>query len=199
MKRMIALVLALGLIIGCQKKTETQQAAQPPQQAQNSTAAANQATNQQSTPARQKPVMRPSDARITVESPTVAKGQKGSFKIDYYAVEPAKAIVIPLKVPDGMILDSVSFAGSVLAYLANRPVRLNNEAHTLLIAAIPVTEPKIPAKDGLAATVFFTMKSDAASGAIENTFVPPGNYLMYVDTLSSGVEPNYEGGQVTVK
>jgi hypothetical protein len=193
MKRMIALVLALGLVIGCQKKTETQQVAQTPP------AAANETATQNATPTRQKPVMRPSDARITVESPTVAKGQKGSFKVHYYAVEPAKAIVLPLKVPDGMILDSTSFTGSVLTYLANKPVRLNNTAHTLLLAAIPVTEPRIPAKEGLLLTVFFTMKNDAASGLIESTFIPPGNYLTYIDTLNAGVEPLFEGGQVTVK
>jgi len=193
MKRMIALVLVLGLMIGCQKKTETQQQAQTP------AATATETATPKTEPTRPKPAMRPSDARITVESPTVAKGQKGNFKIHYYAVEPAKAVVIPLKVPDGMILDSVSFAGSVLAYLANRPVRLNNEAHTMLLAAIPVTEPRIPAQEGVLATVFFTMKNDAASGAIESTFIPPGNYMTYVDTLNAGVEPIFEGGQVTVK
>ncbi len=194
MTRMIALVLALGLLIGCQKKTETQQAAQPQQQA-----SATQESAIPKTAERQKPVMRPSDARIVVESPTVSKGQKGSFKIEYFPVEPAKAIVVPLKVPEGMVLDSVSFAGSMLSYLANKPVRLNNTAHTLLIAAIPVTEPRIPAKEGLIGNVFFTMSADAASGAIQSAFVPPGNYLMYVDTLSGGAEPSYEGGQVTVK
>lgn len=195
MTRMIALVLTLGLLIGCQKKTETQQAAPPQQQAQ--TPAEQNANSKQAE--RQKPVMRPTDARIIVESPTVSKGEKGSFKIQYAGVEPAKAIVIPLKVPDGMILDSVSFVGSMLAYLANKPVRLNNTAHTLLIAAIPVTEPPIPAKEGLIGNVHFTMTADATSGSIQSTFVPPGNYLMYVDTAKAGAEPYYEGGQVTVK
>ena len=191
MKRMIAVVLVLGLIVGCQKKTETQKQAETP--------AATAENAAKSRVAREKPIMRPSDARIVVESPTVAKGQKGTFKIDYFAVEPSKAMVLPLTVPEGMFLDSVSFKGSVLEYLANKPVNLNNKEHTLLMAAIPVTEPPIPAKDGLIATVFFTMKDDAVSGAIQSTFVPPGNFLTYIDTASASVEPIFEGGQVTVK
>jgi len=192
MKRMIAVVLALGLVIGCQKKTETQQAAPTP-------VPTNQTAPQKTAMAREKPIMRPSDTRIVIESPTVAKGAKGSFKITYYPTEPAKAIVVPLSVPDGMTIDSLSFKGSVLDYLANKPVRIDNEGHKFLMAAIPVTEPPIPAKQGLLMTVFFTMKSDATSGAIQSTFIPPGNFLTYIDTASAGVEPNLEGGQVTVK
>jgi hypothetical protein len=192
MKRMIAVVLALGLVMGCQKKTETQQVAKAP-------VPTNENTAQRENIAREKPIMRPSDARIVVESPTVAKGEKGSLKITYYPTEPAKAIVVPLSVPDGMTIDSLSFKGSVLDYLANKPVRIDNEGHKFLMAAIPVTEPPIPAKEGLLMTVFFTMKPDATSGTIQSTFIPPGNFLTYIDTASVGVEPNLEGGQITVK
>lgn len=194
MKRMIAIVLTLGLLAGCQKKTETQQQAQtapPPSPAETSPA---KDTNE-----RQKPAMRPSDARVTVDPVNVSKGQKGNFQIKYQGVETAKAIVVPLQVPAGMKLDSASFGGSIIAYLANKPVRINNELHTILMAAIPVTEPRIPPKEGLLATVYFTMSPDAVSGNIKETFVPPGNYLSYVDTTNTLVEPYFEGGQVTVK
>lgn len=186
MTRTIATALLAVLMIACGQKTEQQQATTTPPQAQTAT----------KEPPR--PAIKQSDARVWVEAVTAAKSAKGSFKVQYYGVEAAKAIVIPLSVPDGMRIDSVSYAGSLLEYIATRPVRIDNEHHTLLFTAIPTSEPEIPAKEGLLATVYFTMASDAASGQIEETFVPPGNYLTYVDTASTLVEPQFEPGKVTV-
>ncbi len=188
MKRIAVVALALGLIIGCQKKDSTEQMAQ------------STTTEQKSeTPSPQGPPMRPSDARIAVESVTAAAGQSGSFKINYYGVEPAKALVVPLHTTDGMKVDSVSWAGSMVAYLANRPSRIDPASQLVLMAAVPVTEPLIPADSGLFATVYFTMGADAKSGMITETFAPPANHLSYVDTAKTLAQPYFEGGQVTVQ
>jgi hypothetical protein len=143
--------------------------------------------------------MRPSDAKISVDSPTVAAGSKGTFGVKYHGVEPAKALVLPFKIPEGMTVDSVSFAGSMIDYLANKPVRIDNAQRLLLIGAVPVTEPKIPAEDGLLATVFFTLATDAKSGKIEESFAPPANYMSYVDTTNGLVQPYFEAGTLTVQ
>jgi hypothetical protein len=87
----------------------------------------------------------------------------------------------------------------MLEYIATRPVRIDNENHTVLFTAIPTTEPNIPAKEGLLATIHFSVGPDAASGVFEETFVPPGNYLTYVDTASALVEPQFEPGKLTVQ
>ena len=82
MKRIAIAALALGLIIGCQKKDSSEEMAQS-------------TTTQQETQAQpqntQGPPMRPSDARVETEAVTVAAGQSGSFKVNYFGVEPAKA------------------------------------------------------------------------------------------------------------
>ena len=178
--------LLIGVVaIGCQKKTE-EQAEAPQTQAQ-----------EQAPPP--KPVMKQSDARVWVTGVTAKAGQSGSFAINYYGVEEAKAIVVPISYPTGMTVDSITFTGSVIENIATRPVRINNDSHQFLFSAIPTTEPLIPAKEGLLATVHFTLAGNATSGMIEDTFIPPANYLAYVDTASTQVEPVFEPGQLTVE
>jgi hypothetical protein len=187
MKRIALAAMVLGLIIGCQKTDNKQETAQT--------------TTEQKieTPKPQGPPMRPSDARLTVDAVTAAAGQSGSFKIHYYGVEPAKALVVPLKLTEGMHVDSISWAGSMVEYLANKPSRVDTITQLLLLAAVPVTEPLIPPDSGLFATVYFTLRPGAKSGTITETFAPPANHLSYVDTAKTLAQPYYEGGQVTVQ
>ena len=94
MKRIAIAALALSviiLIVGCQKQEKAPEITQTTTTEQNT-----------ETPSPQGPPMRPSDARIAVQSVTASPGQSGSFKIEYYGVEPAKALVVPLHTPDGM-------------------------------------------------------------------------------------------------
>lgn len=187
MKRIAIAAVVLGLIIGCQK-TENK-----PEPAQTTTTQPAPATESQGPP------MRPSDARIVVDDITASTGQSGNFKIHYFGVEPVKALVVPLRTTDGMFIDSVSWAGSMVEYLANRPSRVDTITHLLLLAAVPVTEPLIPADSGLLATIYFTVGPNATSGKIEETFAPPANHLSYVDTAKTLAQPYYEGGKVTIQ
>jgi hypothetical protein len=190
MKRSVAIVVLASLAFACGQKTDQQTAQQP-------------ATSTQAPPpARQeppRPALRQSDARVWIDAVTVAKGASGSFKVHYFGVEPAKAIVVPLTVPTGVTVDSVSYAGSILEYIATRPVRIDNDNQQVLFTAIPTSEPDIPAKEGLLGTVYFTLGANAVTGDIEETFIPPGNYLTYVDTASTLVEPQFEPGKLTVE
>jgi hypothetical protein len=192
MKRIVTTALLALAIVACGQKTEQQASQQP---------AATQKT--QTVPATNtappRPAIKQSDARVWVDAVSAAKGSSGSFKVHYYGVEEAKAMVIPLSVPAGIKIDSVSYAGGMLAYISTRPVRIDNDNHQVLFTAIPTTEANIPAAEGLLATIHFTVGPDATSGVIEETFVPPGNYLTYVDTASVLVEPQFEAGKVTVQ
>lgn len=185
-------LLATAVLAGCQQKTEQKPAQTlPPPQARTQTQEADKRTP--------RPAIKQSDARVWIDPVTAAKGSSGSFQIHYYGVEPARAIVIPLKFPVGMRVDSVSFAGGILEYLASRPTRIENEQHFILLTGIPMTEPDIPAKEGMLARVHFTLGQDAVSGVIDETFVPPGNYLTYVDTAGALLEPAFEPGKLTVQ
>ncbi|MBI3872912.1 MAG: hypothetical protein HY304_07555 [candidate division Zixibacteria bacterium] len=195
----LAIALMVATVLGCQQKVE-----QKPPETATKTPQTQPETQPQAQPKTMpnrppRPAMKQSDSRVWVDAVTAAKGSKGSFKINYYGVEEAKAIVVPLSYPAGMTVDSISFAGSILSYLANRPTRIENKDHFLLMTAIPMTEVNIPAKEGLLATVHFTLAPDATDGVIDETFVPPGNYLTYVDTASTLVEPRFEPGKMTVK
>ncbi|MEW5701341.1 MAG: hypothetical protein AB1792_03835 [Candidatus Zixiibacteriota bacterium] len=192
MRAAIVALLAAAAFSGCQQKTEQRPATTtPPSQAQPPAQAADKRTP--------RPSMKQSDARIWIDSLTVAKGASGAFKINYYGVEPLRAIVLPLTFPVGMHVDSVSFAGGILEYLSSRPTRIENDQRFLLMTGIPMTEPDIPAKEGILARVHFTLGQDAVSGKIDETFVPPGNYLTYVDTAGALVEPIFEPGTLTVQ
>lgn len=191
MTRSVGIILLATLAMACSQKTEQQTAQKP-------------ATTTTEAPAPAKappprPAFKQSDGRVWVEAVTATKGSRGSFKVHYYGVEPAKAMVIPLTVPAGIKIDSVSYAGGMLEYIATRPVRIDNDNHAVLFTAIPTTEPDIPSKEGLLATIHFTVGETATSGDIEETFIPPGNYLTYVDTASTLVEPQFEPGKLTVQ
>lgn len=192
MKRTVTLALLAVFAFACSQKAEQQPAQQ--------SSAAPQTQSQQpasSTPPR--PAIKQSDARVWVEAATVAKGSAGSVKVHYYGVEEARAMVVPLTIPTGVTVDSISYAGGMLEYIATRPVRIDNDNHNLLFTAIPTTEPNIPAKEGLLATIHFTAGPNAESGMFDETFVPPGNYLTYVDTASGLIEPQFEPGKLTVQ
>lgn len=191
MKRIAVGIMLFALLVGCQSKTESDQSAQ--------TTPATQQQAQQTRTMNNGPEMRPSDALLTIDNITTAPGESGSFVIKYNGDEPAKAMVVPLKIPTGMHIDSVSWAGSMIDYLANKPVRIANEQNLLLIAAVPVTEPPVPTGAGTLATVYYTMQPDAKSGMIEETFAPPANQLSYVDTAKTLAHINFAGAQVTVQ
>jgi hypothetical protein len=191
-KAAMAALLAAVALAGCQQKTEqkpAQTVPQPPAQTQTQ-------SHDKRVP---RPAMKQSDARVWIDPVTVAKGKSGVFQVHYYGVEPARAIVIPLAFPVGMRVDSVSFTGGILDYLSSRPTRIENDKHFMLMTAIPMTEPDIPAKEGMLAKVHFTLGQDAVSGTIDETFVPPGNYLTYVDTAGALIEPVFESGKLTVQ
>jgi len=192
MRTAIAALLAAAALTGCQQKTEQKPA---------ETTAQSQAQTDESAIAKRapRPAMKQSDARVWIDPVTVAKGKSGAFQIHYYGVEPARAMVLPLSFPVGMRVDSISFAGGMLEYLSSRPTRIENDSHFLLMTAIPMTEPDIPAKEGILARVHFTLGQDAVSGVIDEVFVPPGNYLTYVDTAGTLIEPVFEPGKLTVQ
>jgi len=175
----------LAVTLGCQQGG--QQESQPEQTAQ-----------QTKTAPDPRSAMRQSDARVMVESVTAQAGSSGSFKVDYYGIEPLKAIVVPIKYPQGMRIDSVSFAGSIVENISTRPVRIENDSLRALFSAIPTTEPLIPAAEGTLATFHFTLSPDAVSGPIEEGFLPPANYLVYIDSASTEAEPIFEPGTLTV-
>ena len=177
--------LVVATVCGCQQKAEQQ----TPGTAQ---------TAKEPAPS-PRPAGRQSDARIWVDAVTGKPGDKGSFGVHYYGVEQAKAIVVPISYPQGMIVDSISWAGSMLAYLSTRPTRIDKNEHRLLLSAIPTTEPLIPAAEGLLATIHFTLGPDAQSGIIADAFVPPANYLVYVDSASGQAEPIFETATVTIE
>lgn len=191
MKRMVLAACLLALVIGCQSETESEQPA--------TEQTTSEPMSQEDSLRKIAPDRRPSDAIMTIEDITLAAGESGSFTIDYYGVEPAKAMVVPLRFPKGFVIDSVSWSGSVVDYLANKPVRIANEESLLLMAAVPVTEDAVPPGEGLFATVYFHLADDAESGRIVETIAPPANQLSYVDTAKTLVQINLDGAEVTVQ
>lgn len=188
MKRIAVGIMMFALLVGCQSKTETEKSAEAVPQNQT-----------QKQPEMSLPAMRPSDAILSIDNITTAPGESGTFVLKYDGVEPAKAMVLPLRTPVGMHVDSVSWAGSMIDYLANKPVRIANDQNLLLIAAVPVTEPPVPPGKGVLATVYYTMTPDAKSGTIEETYAPPANQLSYVDTAKTLAHINFAGAKVTVQ
>lgn len=202
MKRLICTILALGMLWGCQQQAEPESAAQSevkaPQTREQKIAEAMEQARQEMPPP---PQQRFSEAsKIWLSSAEGKAGEQVKIDIHYYIEEPSKTIAVPLTYLGNAIIDSFSWVGSDLAYIATRPVNIKNDLRIFSAAVIPMTEPDIPADSGFMGSLYFTIEKNAQpqTVAIESTFVYPGITLMYVDTLIGAVTPQWEPGFIKV-
>ena len=202
MRHVVPGVLALGLMLGCQKQAEQKPQTQTPPPAQQSAAETPQQESQQAreaTPPSPAPRMS-MDSKIWMTSAEGKPGQQVKLDVHYRLSEPAKTIVVPLTFLGNAAVDSFSWVGSSLAGYQMRPVNIRNDLKIFLAAVVPLTEPDIPADSGFLGSIWFTIDKDAPAQTVvvETTFVYPGNTLQYVDTLIGSVTPQWQAGSIKV-
>ncbi len=212
MKRIILVLLTLGLLLGCQQQAEETPGTEAAEEAQEH--AATQTDDQESQKERFEEILKearekmpPSpEPRIATDSKiwtTSAEGKPGEqVKLDVYAKiqEPSRSIIVPITFQGNVVVDSFSWQGSAYLDYDTRPTNIANDLRVFLAAVVPTIEPDIPAGEGLVGSIYFTIEESAPpqTVAIESTYIYPGNTLMYIDTLIGKVTPQWEPGTITV-
>ena len=104
------------------------------------------------------------------------------------------------KIDNGITCDSVSFIGSRVDYIGAKPVTIDNINKTVLAGVIVISEPLIPAGNGLMANLYFSIAPGAAPGIvpIDSTFILPANELMFADSLGGAIYPEFFYGTIEI-
>lgn len=131
----------------------------------------------------------------------VSVAQKVVVDVTFYNDEQISAITYPMQweTTDNVTLDSVSFVGSRVNYLATKPVTIDNTAHNVKIGAIVFFEAYIPAGDGLFCKLYFDIAAGTPDQVItlDTVTIAPAYYTFNTTTGATFV-PKYSVGYLTV-
>lgn len=137
---------------------------------------------------------------ISIVNAVTVQGQDVAVSINMYNDELLGAVTIPMhwSSPD-ITLDSVSFVGSRLAYLAQKPVSIYNTQQSMVFGAIVIMEEYIPAGSGLIAKLHFHIPAGIADQnvTIDSISIPPAELLLS-QTSGANIYPQMVAGKITI-
>ncbi len=110
---------------------------------------------------------------LRIDSIQVNAGTQAVLPITFFNDETLGGIQMPFGwTSDDITVDSVSFVGARVNYVATKIVNIDNPNQKVLTVIIVIVEPDIPAGDGLYGKIYFN--------------VPPGtpDQRIYIDTMS---------------
>ncbi|MDD4052240.1 MAG: hypothetical protein PHR28_10140 [candidate division Zixibacteria bacterium] len=138
---------------------------------------------------------------VSIVSAETVPGQNVALAVNMYNDELLGAITIPLhwSSPD-ITLDSVSFVGSRIAYLGNKPVTIYNASQNVVFGGIVIMEEYIPAGSGLIATLYFNVPTGTPDQnvTIDSVSIPPAAYLVLTQTNSADILPQMVPGKIKI-
>ncbi len=118
---------------------------------------------------------------LRIDSVKVDPGEQAVVDVTFFNDEELQSYQVPFKWSgDDITLDSISFVGSRVNYIATRIVTINNPNQEALTVLILVFETELPPGDGLYCRMYFD--------------IPPGtpDQRVYIDTtLFDGIEDLY--------
>jgi|WetSurMetagenome_2_1015567.scaffolds.fasta_scaffold32600_2 hypothetical protein len=135
-----------------------------------------------------------------IGSVSTTAGHKAVVSVNIYNDEELAALTVPLHWDSPAItLDSVSFAGSRIAYIASKPVSIYNGTQGVVFGCIVFVEANIPSGNGLAATLYFNIPTGTPDQFvhIDTTTIDPANPLFTNPDASSFV-PIIQPGKITI-
>ncbi|HSG99260.1 MAG TPA: hypothetical protein VLB27_04370, partial [candidate division Zixibacteria bacterium] len=102
-----------------------------------------------------------------------------------------------------LVLDSISFAGSVLASVPDgqRPRTINNTEHNVLTGFFTIFDPPVPPGTGIWATFWFSVDAGAADQVVsfDSTKIgPSGDFIVIALAGNETISPQYVTGSITI-
>jgi len=140
----------------------------------------------------------PDTLRIT--DVTATAGTKAVMDVYMYNDEELAALTMPIKWSSSAVtLDSVSWVGSRLSYIATKPVTINNTNRTVNIGVVVLFETYIPAGQGLAFKLYFDVPAATPDQVVtvDSTTIGPA-YFSYTLTSSADFVPKFVPGKLTI-
>ncbi|MEW5795166.1 MAG: Ig-like domain-containing protein [Candidatus Zixiibacteriota bacterium] len=145
------------------------------------------------------------DTVIVINTPAVP-GQRVGVPVVFSNSCRLTGLGLSLNWTGGMVLDSVSFVGSVIAYVTDKTVAINNDLNDVTIVASVGAEPQVPiGSQQLMATLWFALRPEIEAGTYSfglGAYPPllPGDVYFYRD-CGEGQEtefPEYIPGAIIV-
>ena len=98
---------------------------------------------------------------------------------------------------DGVLIDSISFAGSRVNYIKTKPVTITSDRRRVVFGAISMTEDYIPPGRGLLATLYLTIPDSLLDEKIiiDSASVRPAT-LLFTRFDSASYTPACRAGSV---
>ncbi len=139
---------------------------------------------------------------VYVSSASAYPGGHAAIEINFKNDEELAALSLGLMWDSGDVtLDSVSYAGSRVAYISSKVTTINNAQQQLALGVLRVPpEALIPAGSGLWATLHYTVDPAASPQfvMIDSTFIPPGVELLFNDDMANAIYPQFVKGQIEI-
>jgi hypothetical protein len=138
---------------------------------------------------------------VRIDSVQVNQGNKAVLNINFYNDEELAAVEVPIIYSsDDISIDSISFVGSRISYLANKIVTIDNANRQAVIAAIVMVEAYIPSGSGLFCKVHFNIPAGIPDQKIfvDTAFFSPSSNLLFVLPSSDGFIPEFKKGVIVV-
>ncbi|UCD17550.1 MAG: T9SS type A sorting domain-containing protein, partial [Candidatus Zixiibacteriota bacterium] len=101
---------------------------------------------------------------------------------------------------NGLVLNEVTFEGTRVEYVDNKPYVIDNASRRVQISVVPTFTDPIPAGRGLMAFLHFTVQEDAVPSTvtIETTVIPPAGGLAFLDIGYNVIIPAFMYGEVII-
>lgn len=138
---------------------------------------------------------------ISIVDAVTVPGQDVAVSVNMYNDEELGAVTIPMhwSSPD-ISLDSVSFIGSRLAYIGNKPVTIYNTQQNMMFGAIVVLEEYIAPGSGLIAKMHFHVPAGTPDQfvTVDSISIPPAAELLLSATSGANIYPQMVAGEIKI-
>jgi hypothetical protein len=137
---------------------------------------------------------------VQVESVYVSSGSEAVVSVFAENNKKLSAITVPLSYSStALVCDSVSFIGSRIDYLSMKGSNIDISNRLVLAWGLIMDDSLIPTGSGLLCNIHFTITYPVNTVVtIDSALFPPANNLVYVDSLSQPITPQFVPGKIVI-
>jgi hypothetical protein len=136
---------------------------------------------------------------LTINSTKIKPGESTSLTVNIVNDQELAAIQVPIRVGNGVLIDSATFADSRVDYLNTKQVNITDDRQTVFLGIIVMTEPYLQPGQGLFATLFLSCPDSVTAGAVS---VDTTNYdewsVLFVNRNATDFIPKVKPGSLSV-
>ncbi len=139
---------------------------------------------------------------VLISQATVSPGTSFSLTVSMFNDESIAGLAVPLYYSkEHLVLDSVSFSGSVVRNWGFRGATHDTTEATILIGAVAIGDAPVLPGRGKLAELYFRVRSNISADAItliDSAFVPPAGSFELNTSNASIIRPAFRAGKITI-